>query len=107
VLDRLPAIQRRAILANVRSEEPDVSGVVGKLTQGAADGGFLYATDLAGLAGRLRLIELPERLRPSVAYAAAVVEGGEEPEIARAFIDGLLSGPGRAALQRSGFTSPR
>ncbi len=107
LLGRLTAIRRRAILANVRSKEPDVSGVVGKLTQGAADAGLLYATDVEGVGGRLRTIELPERLRPEVAYAAAVVEGAKEPEAARAFIDGLLSGPGRAALQRAGFVSPR
>ena len=50
VLGRLPAGEREAILANVRSEEPDVKGVVGKLTQGAADAGFVYATDVG--AGR-------------------------------------------------------
>ena len=33
-------------MANVRSEEPDVKGVVGKLTQGAADAGFVYLTDV-------------------------------------------------------------
>ena len=43
VLGRLPAGAREQILANVRSEEPDVRGVVGKLTQGAADAGFVYA----------------------------------------------------------------
>ena len=107
VLARLPGEQRRAILANVRSEEPDVSGVVGKLTQGAADAGFLYATDVAGVGDRLRSIELPERLRPRVTYGAAVVKGAKEPEAARAFIEGLLSGPGRGALRRAGFTSPR
>ncbi len=107
VLGGLPTAQRRAILANVRSREPDVSGVVGKLTQGAADAGFLYATDVRGAGDRLRTIELPRRLRPRVTYGAAVVKGAKEPEAARAFIDGLLSGPGRAALRRAGFVSPR
>ena len=43
---------QKKILANVRSEEPDVKGVVGKLTQGAADAGFVYVTDVTdGLTG--------------------------------------------------------
>src|SRR5437764_11641480 len=42
VLARLGPGTARGILANVRSEEPDVSSVVAKLTQGAADAGFVY-----------------------------------------------------------------
>ena len=48
VLGNLPPAQEKQILANVRSEEPDVKGVIGKLTQGAADAGFVYVTDLVG-----------------------------------------------------------
>ena len=40
VLDGLPAGEKTAILANVRSNEPDVGGVVGKVTQGAVDAGL-------------------------------------------------------------------
>ena len=45
-LAKLPPDQEKAILANVRSNEPDVKGIVGKLTQGAADAGFVYVTDV-------------------------------------------------------------
>ena len=44
VLGGLPADQEQAILANVGSHEPDVAGIVGKLTQGAVDAGFVYVT---------------------------------------------------------------
>ena len=54
-----------------------MKGVVGKLTQGAADAGFVYVTDVEATNGKLRAIELPKRLRPSVAYGVAVVEGSE------------------------------
>ncbi len=79
VLDRLPGRQGEAILANVRSNEPDVGGVVGKLSQGAVDAGFVYVTDVEGAGGALRAIELPERLQPSVTYGAAIVKGAREP----------------------------
>ncbi|MDQ3849359.1 MAG: molybdate ABC transporter substrate-binding protein, partial [Actinomycetota bacterium] len=85
VLAKLPAGRRRAILANVRSQEPDVGGIVGKLTQGAVDAGFVYVSDVRASAGRLRAIELPAALRPSVAYGAAVVTGARHPRQARAF----------------------
>jgi molybdate transport system substrate-binding protein len=106
VLDRLPPDQAKAILANVRSEEPDVSGIVGKLAQGAVDAGFLYITDVTATDGALRAIALPPALEPDVAYGAAVVTAAENPDGAQRFIDGLLHGGGAAALQRAGFKPP-
>jgi molybdate transport system substrate-binding protein len=106
VLDRLPANQRSAIYDNVRSEEPDVSGISGKLTQGAADAGFVYITDVTASSGQLKAIQLPAELQPNVAYGAAVVAGAKNPEAARNFIDGLLSGDGATALAEAGFKPP-
>lgn len=103
VLDRLPSAERARILANVRSEEPDVTGIVGKLTQGAVDAGFVYRTDVAATRGGLRAIALPDRLQPTVVYAAAVVKGTHHGKEARRFVDGLVHGAGQAALRRAGF----
>ena len=106
VLSGLGARESSAILENVGSNEPDVAGIVGKLTQGAVDAGFVYVTDVDATKGRLKAIELPARLQPSVAYAAAVVDGANHPPQAHAFIDGLLSGSGREALHETGFEPP-
>jgi molybdate transport system substrate-binding protein len=106
VLARLPGTQRRALLANIVDREPDVSGIVGKLTQGAVDAGFLYATDVAATRGALRAIQLPARLSPRVAYAVAIVTGTKHRAQARAFIAGLLSGAGRRDLLAAGFLPP-
>lgn len=106
VVGRLPPSEGRSILANVRSEEPDVGGVVGKLTQGAADAGFLYITDVKAADGQVRAIELPDRLQPSVEYGVAVVKGAKQARAAREFIDGLLDGAGRDAMREAGFEPP-
>jgi molybdate transport system substrate-binding protein len=106
VLARLPAAQSKAILANVRSQEPDVKGVVGKLTRGAADAGFVYTTDVRAANGKLWTIELPKALEPNVEYGIAVVKGANEPAAAAAFIDGLLSRKGLATMKASGFEPP-
>jgi molybdate transport system substrate-binding protein len=90
-----PLPERRRILDNVRSREPDVAGIVGKVTQGAVDAGFVYFTD-AKAAG-LRAIPLP---RSSVTYAIAVVKPSAA---ARRFVRGLLSGAGRKVLVDAGF----
>ena len=50
VLGKLPSSESAAIMENVRSEEPDVAGIVGKLTQGAVDAGFVYASDVRATA---------------------------------------------------------
>jgi len=106
VLDKLPAAQRGAILANVRTEEPDVAGITGKLTQGAVDAGFLYVSDVRATDGALEAIELPDALQPDVAYGVVVVKGARHPREARAFIAGLLDGEGARALERAGFEPP-
>jgi len=106
VLDKLPAAERDAILANVRTEEPDVAGIAGKLTQGAVDAGFLYASDVRATDDKLKAMELPDSLQPPVAYGAAVVKGAKHPEQAKAFIEGLVDGRGAAALEAAGFLPP-
>ncbi len=106
VLDQLPADEKREILGNVRSNEPDVAGVVGKVATGAVDAGFVYVTDVQAAGGRLKAIELPAELKPQVAYGVAVVKGAKHPDEARQFVDGLVRGAGREALDRAGFLPP-
>ena len=106
VISKLGAARSRAILANVRSEEPGVDGIVGKLTQGAVDAGFLYITDVQAAHGALRAIGLPAAVQPQVAYAAAVVRGAKHASAARRFIAGLLHGAGQRDLRAAGFEPP-
>jgi molybdate transport system substrate-binding protein len=106
VLANLPASESKAILANVRSNEPDVGGVVGKLSQGAVDAGFVYVTDVKAADGKLRAVDLPADLQPQVSYGVAVVKGAKHPEQAKAFVDGLIKGDGRKRLDAAGFLPP-
>jgi len=106
VLSKLPADESKAILGNVRSNEPDVGGVVGKVAQGAVDAGFVYITDVKAAGGKLRAIDLPDDLQPQVSYGVAVVKGAKHPDQAKAFIQGLVSGDGRKELDAAGFLPP-
>ncbi len=106
VLAKLGPASSAKILANVRSEESDVSGIVGKLTQRAVDAGFTYVTDVKATDGALEAIPLPASLQPVVAYSVVILKGARHPEQARAFISGLLSGAGRTDLLRAGFLPP-
>ena len=106
VLGRLPAPEAKEILANFRSNEPDVAGVVGKISQGAVDAGFVYITDVKAAGRKLTAIALPAKLQPRVAYAAAVVTGSKLHHKASGFVKGLLLGRGKAALSSAGFEPP-
>jgi molybdate transport system substrate-binding protein len=105
-LARLPPSEEKAILANVRSNEPDVRGIVGKLTQGAADAGFVYVTDVEATRGDLKAIELPGALEPNVTYAAGVPTAAREPKLGREFVQGLTRGDCADALRKAGFGPP-
>ena len=102
-LAKLPPDQEKAILANVRSNEPDVKGIVGKLTQGAADAGFVYVTDVNATNGELKAIDLPADLEPQVTYGAGVVAKAKQPDLAQKFVDGLTDGDCADALSAAGF----
>jgi molybdate transport system substrate-binding protein len=102
-LARLPHEDEQAILDNVRSNEPDVKGIVGKPTQSAADAGFVYVTDVNAAGGELEAIKLPAELQPTVTYGAGVVDGAEQPAQAKTFVDQLVEGPCAEALKDAGF----
>jgi molybdate transport system substrate-binding protein len=107
VLARLPDAERAAILGNVVSQEPDVTAIVGKLTEGAADAGFVYITDVRAAGSGVRAIALPAGLQPEVAYGIGVLADAPNPELARRFVQGLEpGGDGVRYLRRAGFLPP-
>jgi molybdate transport system substrate-binding protein len=102
-LAKLRPEQEKAILAGVVSNEPDVKGIVGKLTQEAGDAGFVYATDVNATGGDLKAIDLPDELDPEVTYGAGVPTEASEPELGQEFVSGLTRGPCADALEAAGF----
>jgi molybdate transport system substrate-binding protein len=77
------------------------------VARGEVDAGFVYATDAAARAPRVR-----EAFRPPadsygpIVYPAAVVAGSRQPALARAFVDTLAGAQARAVLARHGFAPP-
>ena len=91
----------------MRSEEPDVAGIVGKLTQGAVDAGFVYVTDVVGTKGELKAVELPESVQPRVAYGRGGREGRRAARAGAARSStGSSTGSGAQALRDAGFEPP-
>jgi molybdate transport system substrate-binding protein len=94
------------VLNNVVSNEEDVKGVVGKVTSGAADAGFVYVTDANAAGDDVQAIELPEDAQAVVEYPIALVVASEDQEAAQEFVDLVLGEEGQEALAAAGFGPP-
>lgn len=104
VLKRLALLR---ILRKTVSLEPDVKGIVAKVALGEADAGFVYATDVRPVAGKVRVIPIPVRAQPSVVYEAAIATKPANLAAAQSFVIELLGSDGRKALRAAGFGLPR
>ena len=95
------------VLDNVVSEEEDVKGVVGKVTSGAADAGFVYVTDANAAGDAVQAIELPEEAQAVVEYPIAVVVASEKPgrSTGRSSTSSAAR-TGKQALADAGFGPP-
>jgi molybdate transport system substrate-binding protein len=105
VLEKLPEVlplpdgYTQDTLANVVSRETTVKQVVAKVALGEADAGFVYVSDLRPqLTSRVRSLDVPEAANQRARYPVAVLRESRHPELARAFLDFLLSQPGQEIL---------
>ena len=103
VLKRLGMLK---VLRKTVSLEPDVKGIVAKVSLGEADAGFVYATDVRPVAGKVRVVSFPKRAQPTVVYEAAIASKPHDLAAAQAFLISLLGADGRKALRAAGFGLP-
>jgi molybdate transport system substrate-binding protein len=96
-------LEDAGVTTRPRSLEVDVKAVLTKVMLGEADAGLVYASDVVAAGDRVREVALPEGVRPGTEYPAAVTAGSTNPELAREFLDLLLSERGRQVLAEAGF----
>ena len=96
------------VAANVVSEEPNVRSVAQKVALGEADAGITYRTDAlpAYTAQRVRVLPIPEEVNLTARYPIAALRETARPELARAFINFVLSVEGQAIMEHHGFDPP-
>lgn len=103
VLKRLGLL---SVLKKTVSLEPDVKGIVGKVALGQADAGFVYLTDVAPVASRVRAIRIPDRAQPTVVYELAIAVKPKSLEAAQDFVIAVLGPEGRRQLRAARFGLP-
>ena len=91
------------VLSKVVSQESDVKAVTGKVALGQADAGFVYVTDARPVSDQVTVVKIPGWAQPRVRYEIAVVTKSSNRTAAQAWIKGILSAKGQAALKNAGF----
>ncbi len=94
-------------LKNLVSEEANVKAVVAKVQLGEADAGIVYVTDVtAEVSGDITQIAIPDQYNVIGSYPIAVAKDASNKDVARAFIEYVLSDAGQAVLAEYGFAPP-
>jgi molybdate transport system substrate-binding protein len=93
-------------MKNVVSQTTDVTQTVAQVATGQADAGFVYITDAKAAGGRVAVVGLPAKAKPSAKDFIAVVKSGKNQAAAKAFVQTVLSAAGQAKLEAAGFGKP-
>ncbi len=93
----------QTVLDGADSFETNVRLIAAKLELGVADAGLIYRTDVLAAAGALVEIPLPPEVTTRAPYPIAVTATAQAPEVARAFVDFVLSPAGQKILSAHGF----
>lgn len=86
--------------------EIDVKAVLSKVIVDEVDAGFVYATDVIAAGDDVRGVAIPADIGVSVAYPIAVVADASQADVARRFVDFVMSERAQQILAESGFGAP-
>ncbi|MEI6290676.1 MAG: molybdate ABC transporter substrate-binding protein [Chloroflexota bacterium] len=93
-----------AVLKNVVSYEDNVKSIITKVTMAEADAGIVYVTDVtAAVEPKTGTLAIPDALNTIASYPMAAISDSKNPDLAKAFIDFVLSTDGQAVLAKYKF----
>lgn len=99
-------LERAGVVPALDTDEPDVRALLTKIELGELDAGITYVTDVVSSHGSVQGIDIPDDVNVTAEYPIAVLAGAPNPVAAEAFVAFVLSGGGRAILEKYGFESP-
>ncbi|MCE1254835.1 MAG: molybdate ABC transporter substrate-binding protein [Anaerolineae bacterium] len=92
------------ILSNVVSYEDNVKAVVTKISLGEADAGVVYVTDITqDAAGKVDKLDIPDELNTVATYPIAPISDSKKADVAKAFVNLVLSPDGQQIMAKYGF----
>jgi molybdate transport system substrate-binding protein len=95
-----------AFLKNVVSEEANVRQVSAKVSLGEADAGFVYRSDVTpDISSKVTIIQIPDSVNTLATYPIAVTDNSPNADLAKQYIDYVLSPDGQKILVKWNFIS--
>jgi molybdate transport system substrate-binding protein len=86
------------------SREANVRASANRVALGEADATFVYVSDVTeDIRDQVRVVEIPEELSVVAKYPIAIIEESQNPEVARAWMDLVLSDEGQRVLEKYNF----
>lgn len=96
----------QTVMANVISYEDNVKQVVVKVPLGEADAGIVYASDIMpSAAEKIVKLDIPDKHNTLAMYSITVLKAAPQANLAKKFMDYVLSDAGQAGLSKWGFIS--
>ena len=93
------------VQAKVASRELSVRQVLAKVVLGEADAGVVYRTDAIAAGGKVTTVSIPPELNVRAEYFIALLAAAPQSQLARRWVDLVMSPAGRAALRDAGFAA--
>jgi len=73
---------------------------------GEADAGIVYVTDVRSAGAHVTGVDIPEQHQVVARYPIAVIKDSKSAQLARGFVDYILSPAGQNVLAEFGFSKP-
>ena len=95
---------KQDVLSNVVSREADVRASVNRVVVGDADATFGYKSDYTpDIRNKVKVIPIPPDQNIIATYPIASLQGAEDPELARKWVDLVTSEEGQKVLEKWNF----
>lgn len=84
----------------------DAKATLASVSFGDADAAIVYATDVRAAGKAVQGVSIPRAQNVTAVYGISVVRGARNQQLARAFVEFVMSRDGRSILARQGFLAP-